>query len=98
MTVDSTTIRGAKIINTMGKPIRNVFKTETFTLTECTDGYFLWDQVRKINIAMYAKTEQSALIEGLLYYQRRCAEISKDYKELDAKVQLFFSQFNEEDD
>ena len=98
MTVDSTTIKGAKIINAMGKPIRNVFKTETFTLTECTDGYYLWDRVRQMNIAMHAKTEQGALIEGLLYYQRRCAKISKDYKELDAKVQSFLSQFNEEDD
>jgi hypothetical protein len=43
----------------MGKVIRNVFKTDTLTLTECTDGYYLYDYVVGMNISMRAKTEQN---------------------------------------
>jgi hypothetical protein len=81
----------------MGKAIKNVFKLDTLALTECTDGYYLWDNVRQMNISMYAKTEQQALIDGLLYYQKRCSEITKDYKELNNKVQSFLSQFDTEE-
>lgn len=50
-----------------------------------------------MNISMYAKTEQDACIEALLYYQKRLVEVKADYKNLDDKVQSFLSQFEEED-
>ena len=62
----------------MGKAIRNVFKTETLSLTECTDGYYLYEYVFGMNISMRAKTEQDACIEALLYYQTRLVEVKKD--------------------
>ena len=82
----------------MGKAIRNVFKTDTLTLTECTDGYYLWDKVAGFNIAIHAKSEQQALIDGLDYYQRYHSKLQKDYKELDNKVQNFLSQFDRDDE
>lgn len=82
----------------MGKAIRNVFRNENFSLTECTDGYFLYDKVIGMNLSMRAKTEQDAFIEALLYYQRRLQEVKHDYKEMHTKVMSFVSLFNEEDD
>ncbi len=79
----------------MGKFIRNVFKIDTFSLTECTDGYWLYDSVVGMNLAMRAKTEQDAYIEALLYYQRKLVEVKTDYKNLNDKVQTFVSQFIE---
>ncbi len=81
----------------MGKAIKNVFKLETLTLTECTDGYYLYDYILGMNISMRAKTEQAACIEALLYYQKRLKKVKSDYKKLNDKVESFLSQFKEED-
>jgi len=77
----------------MAKAIRNVFKLEKLSLTECNDGYYLYDHVVGQNIAMRAKTEQDACIEALLWYQKRLAMTKFDYKTLNDKVQNFISQF-----
>lgn len=82
----------------MGKAIRNVFKTDTLSLTECTDGYYLYDTVLGQNISMYAKTEQDAYIESLTYYQKRLKEVKIDYKTLNDKVKNFLCQFKEDDE
>jgi hypothetical protein len=82
----------------MGKPIRTIFNIDTFSLTECTDGYWLYDTVVGMNLAMRAKTEQDAYIEALLYYQKRLAKVKTDYNNLDDKVQTFVSQFLNEDE
>ena len=81
----------------MGKAIRNIFKNEMFSLTECTDGYYLWDNVLKMNIGMYCKTEQEAFIKRLDYYQRRLSEVKQDYKDLSSKVQTFVDQVVDQD-
>ena len=59
----------------MSKVIRKVFKIDTLSLHECTDGYYLHDYVVGMNISMRAKTEQDAYIEALLYYQRILVEV-----------------------
>lgn len=82
----------------MAKAIRNIFKNDRFLLSECNDGYWLYDYVLGMNISMRAKTEQDAFIEALTYYQRRLAEVKSDYKELDGKVQNFLSQFDRDED
>ena len=82
----------------MGKAIRNVFKVDNLTLTECTDGYFLYDYVVGMNISMRAKTEQDACIEALLWYQKSLKEAKDNYKILDNKVESFLSQFRGEED
>lgn len=82
----------------MGKALRKVFKIETLSLHECTDGYYLYDYVIGMNISMRAKTEQDAYIEALLYYQRRLVEVKVDYKTLNDKVESFLCQFDRDDD
>ena len=81
----------------MAKVIRKVFKTDTLSLHECNDGYYLYDYVVGMNISMRAKTEQDAYIEALMYYQKRLVEVKKDYKDIHEKVQNFIGQFIVED-
>lgn len=85
-------------LNIMSKAIRKVFKIDTLSLHECTDGYFLYDYVIGMNISMRAKTEQDAYIEALLYYQKKLTEVKKDYKLLNEKVENFISQFDKDGD
>lgn len=82
----------------MSKVIRKIFKIDTLSLHECTDGYYLYDYVVGMNISMRAKTEQDAYIEALLYYQRRLVEVKTDYKTLNDKVETFLSQFDRDED
>lgn len=82
----------------MAKFIRQVFKTDTLSLCECNDGYYLYDTVVGMNIAMRAKTEQDACIEALFYYQKRLVEVKADYKTLNDKVEGFLSQFERYED
>jgi hypothetical protein len=82
----------------MGKAIRKVFKTDNFSLHECTDGYYLYDYVVEMNISMRAKTEQDAYIEALLWYQKDRQKRIKEYKTLNDKVESFLSQFDREED
>lgn len=79
----------------MAKVIRRVFKNDTLSLHECSDGYYLYDYVVGMNIAMRAKTEQDAYIEALLYYQKRLVEVKTDYKKLNDKVESFLCQFED---
>jgi len=81
----------------MGKVVRNVFKVETLCLTECTDGFWLYDTVIGMNISMRAKTEQDACIEALLYYQKALRNSKAQYNTLNEKVENFVSQFIEPD-
>ena len=76
----------------MGKFIKRIFKTETLRLSECKDGFFLYDYVLGMNISIRAKSEHAACIEALLYYQRRLKEVKEDYKVLSDKVGIFISQ------
>jgi hypothetical protein len=82
----------------MSKVIRKIFKIDTLSLHECTDGYYLYDYVVGMNISMRAKTEQDAYIEALLYYQKRLVKVKADYKTLNDKVESFLSQFDREED
>lgn len=81
----------------MSKVIRRVFKIDTLSLHECTDGYYLYDYVICVNISMRAKTEQDAYIEALLYYQNKLSKLKTDYDNMHQKVENFLSQFDRED-
>ena len=63
----------------MGKLIRKIaLGCDTLALSECTDGFWLWDETREMNLSMKAKTEQAALVETIGYYQRRLLEVEGD--------------------
>lgn len=81
----------------MSKANKHVFKNENFQLTECADGYWLYDFVLGFNLSMRAKTEQEAFIEALTRYQNKVKKLTAEYKDLDEKVQKFVEQFKKED-
>lgn len=81
----------------MGKHIQTVIKTETFTVSECTDGFWLWDETRGMNLAMRAKSVEAAFTEALLYFQLRLREVEQAHCSLKVKVAEFVGQFVDED-
>lgn len=82
----------------MGKVISSVVLSSKLNLSECTDGYWLYDETRGMNLAMKAKTAQEAFVEALSYYQDRLTTVESDYKELKQKVDAFVSDFVQDDD
>jgi hypothetical protein len=82
----------------MGKLISSIKLSETITINEYTDGVYLWDKTRGMNVAMYAKTHQDALVQALTYYQRRLKEVEGAYSDMKTKVDTFVNQFTDEPD
>lgn len=82
----------------MGKLITSTKLTETLTLSECSDGFWLYDETRGMNLGMRAKTPQDAFVKCISYYQKRLAEVENEHRELAIKVDAFVSQFVEDDD
>lgn len=62
------------------------------------EGFWLYDKTRGMNLAMRAKTERDAFVKALEYYQERTAHVERQYKELQAKVDTFVSQFVPDED
>ena len=50
------------------------------TLTECFNGFWLWDENRGMNLSMKAISEKAALVEALEYYQDRLLEVEEENK------------------
>lgn len=82
----------------MGKHINSTKLTESLTLSECSDGFWLYDDTRGMNLSMRAKTPQDAFVECISYYQKRLAEVESEHHKLATKVDAFVSQFMEADD
>lgn len=82
----------------MSKVISSKVLSKTLTLTECTDGFWLYDFTRSMNLSMRAKTEEAAYVQALEYYQRRLQEVESNYKSLRSKVDHFVGQVVEEEE
>lgn len=72
--------------------------TDKLTLTECSDGYWLWDETRQMNLAMRAKSQVEAFVEALEYYQGRLGQVEAELKDMRGKVEAFVAQFAEPED
>lgn len=55
----------------MRKTITSTRLSETLTLSECTDGFWLFDKTQGSNLSMRAATPTGALVEAVTYYQRQ---------------------------
>lgn len=80
------------------KAIKSIKLTDTLTISEDKDGYWLYDKTRGMNLAMKAKTEQDAYIDAITYYQKRCAEVEHKKKKLYDSVNSFIESLSENDD
>lgn len=83
----------------MGKLVQKIpLDSETLSLCECTDGFWLWDETREINLSMRAKTPTAAFVEALHYYQRRLKDVESAYGSLKASVDTFVATHCEHSD
>mgnify|MGYP003661339303 CR=1 FL=1 len=88
-------INGMKLENTM-KKCKNTKLTETLLMSECHDGFWLYDSTRGMNLAMRAKSESEAFVEALTYYQKRVGDMSYKYKQLEDAATVFVESLGEE--
>ena len=63
--------------------------TDTISLTEQKDGFWLYDKTRGMNLAMRAETEQAAFLEALSYYQKRMKKIESELASLRSAAEIF---------
>lgn len=77
----------------MSKVISHTKLTETLAISECRDGFWLYDKTRGMNLAMRAKTETDAFVEAITYYQKRLKEFETAYWSLKGKVDDFVGNF-----
>lgn len=82
----------------MAKTIKHTELTPKLALTECNDGFWLYDETRGMNLAMRAATEQAAFVEALTYYQGRLSDLESAHNCLNKRVQEFVSQFQDDND
>ena len=76
----------------MGKTISFEKLSETITLTEQTDGWWLYDNTRGMNLGMRKESRDKAFLEAIGYYQRRLAEVEQKHKQLSKQVESFIGQ------
>ena len=77
----------------MAKTISHEILSETVAITECTDGWWLYDKTRGMNLAMRAKSRDAAFMAAITYYQRRLIDVEAGYSTLQRKVDRFVGQF-----
>lgn len=82
----------------MSKVITHVELTDTLSLSECNDGFWLYDKTRSMNLSMKAKTAQDAFVETIEYYQKRLTEVEFEHKILKESVDKFVEQHCEHED
>lgn len=82
----------------MAKVIKHEVLSATINLTQCGDGFWLFDETRGMNLAMRAKSEREAFVEALTYYQERLKEVESAHKCLKDRVDEFVSQFADDDE
>ncbi|WAX14567.1 hypothetical protein ECO340P2_00025 [Escherichia phage ECO340P2] len=82
----------------MSKVISHKELSPTLSMSECTDGFWLYDDTRGMNLAMREKTAEAAYVEALEYYQERLKEVENNYNNLKMKVDHFISQVADDDD
>lgn len=84
----------------MKPPIYSEKLNEFLTISECHPcgerghGYWLYDKIQGMNLAMAAPSEKYALVEAITYYQKKYIEIEKELEEIKEKVRSFINSIN----
>ena len=82
----------------MRPAIKTTTLTDTLILSECHDGFWLYDKTRGTNLSMRAKTPGDAFVEALTYYQRRLSDVETAHRELRGLVDAFVSNFTDDEE
>lgn len=70
----------------MAKDIEHRQITSTIELTECRDGFWLYDATRRMSLATGVETPEAAFVEALEYYQKRLAAAEAKNTELEKEL------------
>lgn len=79
-------------------PISITDLSSTITISECHDGFWLWDETREMNLSMRAKTRDAAISEAFDYYQKRLKVLEAKLNDITTKLDAFLAQFSDPDD
>lgn len=71
------------------RAIQTITLSDTLSLSECRDGWWLYDETQGMNLAMRANTREEALLDALTFYQQYLALAEKRYKDLENAVHPF---------
>ena len=82
----------------MTRAIKTEDITVSISLSECDNGFWLYDSTRGMNLSMRANTRDAAFIDALEYYQHRLNMVENDYGEMKDKVDKFVSLFSKDQD
>ncbi|WAE76870.1 hypothetical protein vBEcoMphAPEC6_00065 [Escherichia phage ph0011] len=82
----------------MSKVINYTVLSKSLSISQCTDGFWLYDETRGMNLAMQEKTPDAAYLKALEYYQKRLTEVENNYQNLKEKVDNFVGQFVDDDE
>lgn len=84
----------AKLIQGTGKNLgKNLSICECERDGEGPRGYWLYDEIAGMNLAMREPDRDKAFVKVIEYWQKRCARAEQAYNNLNAKVDSFVSQF-----
>lgn len=78
-------------------PISHTVLSPTLEITECHDGFWLWDDTLEMNLVMRADTRDAAFTEALTYYQEKLKETTTQLVALKTKVRAFVEQVTEQE-
>lgn len=73
----------------MAKCISSRKLTDTISLAEYNDGFYIYDKIAGYNIVMRAKTEENAFIMALEHYQKKHLLLKGEHSDLRSKVNAF---------
>ena len=77
----------------MSKVLSATCLSDTIHLSECSDGFWLYDKTQGWNLAIRAKTSEDAFVKALTYYQNKLTTLEKKHSNLKQKVSIFVNQF-----
>lgn len=75
----------------MSKVINNWVLTDTLSLQQCTDGWWLYDKQTGMNIAMRSANERDAFVNALTFYQKQYRNYRECYESLEQSVDNFIN-------
>lgn len=76
----------------MAKTLNVKKLSDTISIAECTDGFWLYDETRGMNLSMRAKSSEAAMFEALEY------QAQAQYLQLDTEEQQDQDAFWERSD
>ena len=68
--------------------------SDNLSLTQCNDGWWLYDYTRGMILSMRANRAQDFFVDSLVFYQRRLTEVESDLISLKTNVEAFVNQLH----